>query len=183
MSQDARSGVVESLIVRLRTLYMHGIVETRRTSDRKNYSYTDPDNQYCLKFLRTLLDARHAGAHIHLLNAWRKWRDHNERAAAERPDFVSGKWYHAHYSPYSAREESWCIYVERWLRVIAGWPMQTSFVENASRLEEALRVASQTRRAPGPPLLIYFPARNRVPSAEFDFRSTHCLASATCIQP
>jgi hypothetical protein len=91
------------------------------------------------RFLAYLLDSEHIGAHIHLLHPWRRWTDQGEVAEAEVPVNKSGRWLHCHFSPYTAREQGWCLYLERWLRVIAKWPMQNSFVESSFRLHEALR--------------------------------------------
>jgi hypothetical protein len=55
------------------------------------------------------------------------------------PVDIGGRTLQWHFVPLSSHPSPWCRYVERWLRVIAAWPMQTSFVAGLDRINEALR--------------------------------------------
>jgi hypothetical protein len=147
LSLEGRREVVDTPIGRLRNLDTAAIaqwLEEPGPVERRGQNLQQYEDSK-----RYLLDPAHADAHIHLLNAWRRWSDPQELAQAEVPVFTCGRWLHRHFAPYTAREHAWCGYVERWLRVIANWPMQSSFAESAFRLHEALRgIPKAGTRAP-----------------------------------
>lgn len=139
LSSEARHEIVGALITRLRNLDTAAIEEWRKGPHFPSIVYGDQNQQAWSEFNRLLLDPAHSDAHIHLLNAWRRWPGSRELTQAEIPVYTSGRWLHVHFAPYTARAHPWSGYFERWLRVIASWPMQTSFLESAFRVHEALR--------------------------------------------
>ena len=138
LSQEARHEVIDSLLTRLRRVDSEGTSQICRSATLGKLA--DRDLQRYRAFQQRLLDKpRHRGAHIHLIFAWRPWDSFREHAAAEAPVLTSERWYHQHFGPYTQREQPWCRYVERWLNVIAQWPMQKSLVTSIYRLYERLR--------------------------------------------
>jgi Homeodomain-like domain len=123
MSVDTRRDMVAGFVGRLRKLHT------------STFGRPQPAAKRFITFLKAIqADPRHPGAQIHLV--------------AHRPDtgaYVSPAvqaylaqqtCIHLHCVPWNRRGRKWANLVERWLHVVAAWPMQTSFVETLFVLDD-----------------------------------------------
>jgi transposase-like protein len=120
ISTEARLEIVDDLVARFRNLDQRFPCESFKALN---------------KFPNFIADIqakpRHAGAQLHLLAAWQMpptFRDWLEQRCVQ-----------VHYAPWPTLRGRWIDLAERWLRVIAGWPMQTSFIASLDQLCEILR--------------------------------------------
>jgi hypothetical protein len=108
------------------------------TAWMKNVQQPDsrrPSEQF-LEFLRAILaEPRHAGAQMHLLvDSW------GVRASAvARAYFAQQPSIRLQVAPRITPRSDWGNWVTCWLRAIAAWPLQTSFIETAFEMRELLR--------------------------------------------
>ena len=89
-------------------------------------------------FLQKILgNPRHRDARIHLLL---ESPDYGVQRMGAAPAFLAEeRCIHMHYAPWRSGGQRWSPWAERWLQVIAGWPLQTSFIASANQLGESLR--------------------------------------------
>jgi transposase-like protein len=126
ISKDARLGIVDNLVARLRNLDERFPGESFKGLDKLP------------SFVEAIQSKpQYAGAQLHLLAAW--------DLPPPFRDWLKQRCVQMHYAPRPTVRGRWIDLGERWLRVIADWPMQTSFIASVHRLAETVRHVSKEK--------------------------------------
>jgi hypothetical protein len=125
LDREAREGLVARLIARFREV------------DRRSFGRPEPASGKFIEFVSTLAaKPRHRNAEIHLIV------ERHERGAHACPEvktWLAGqKCIRVHYTPWDRAGRNWIDLAQRWLDVIAAWPMQASLVESLSQMTRLL---------------------------------------------
>jgi hypothetical protein len=133
MSEEARLETVDDMAVLIRNLE-----ERNMTALMKNVGKpTALAAEQFVELLRTILaKPRHAGAQVHLLVASSDGPLASPGARtllAEQPSI------RIHVAPTIAARSDWGNWVTCWLRAIAVWPLQTSFIDSAFQMRDLMR--------------------------------------------
>ena len=122
----ARQEIAADLAARLRGL------------QQRSFGRPEPAVDKFIVFLQKILgNPRHRDARIHLLLESPEYGVH--RMGAAQAFLAEERCIHMHYAPWRSGGHRWSPWAERWLQVIAGWPLQTSFIASANQLGESLR--------------------------------------------
>jgi len=117
ISLKERLSIADDLLSRFRKLEARAL----------HAPWQDPDWEKFNKFVQAIHNKpRHAGAQIHLL-----------LGTAVR--FMEHPCIQMHHAPWSGLHPRWSAWVERWLKVIATWPMQASLLASAQQIGEKFR--------------------------------------------
>ena len=132
MSVEARRGAIADLVARLRGL------------ESRSFGRPESAAEEFVDFVKRLqAKPRHAGAQIHLLA---HYQDTGAYISAAAQTYIAGQaCIQLHYTPWNCRGRRWSNLVERWLQVIADWPMQTSFLTSAFQTGNLLRQVPRDR--------------------------------------
>ena len=134
MSAEARRDAVDDLVARLRKL------------DTECVRRLEPATERFIEFVKRIqANPRHAGAQIHLIA---HLPDRGACVSPAAQAYVGDQeCIELHYVPWNRCGRQWANLAERWLRVTAAWPMQTSFVETLFALGSLLRGIPQGKHS------------------------------------
>jgi hypothetical protein len=138
MSEEARREAVDSLAVAIRNLEERNKTVWMKNAGLPNFRLPALTSEQFLEFLRAVLaKPRHAGAQMHLLvDSWECGARASEVARAYLAQQPSIR---LQVAPRISARSDWGNWVTCWLRAIAAWPLQTSFIETAFQVRELLR--------------------------------------------
>jgi hypothetical protein len=149
MSEEARRETVDSLALAIRNLEERNKTAWMKNAGQPNFRLPALTSEQFLEFLRTILaKPRHAGAQMHLLvDSWGCGARASDVARAYLTQQPSIR---LQVGPRISARSDWGNWVTCWLRAIAAWPLQTSFIESAFQMRELLR---RDRGSLGPRIL------------------------------
>jgi hypothetical protein len=138
ISREARQEIAEELAMLIRNLEERNIKVLLKNAGLPNFRQPAPATEQFLEFLRTIVaNPWNAGAQVHLLvDSWECGAQASVAARAliaERPSI------RLEIAPRITPRTDWGNWVTCWLRAIAAWPLQTSFIERAFQIRELLR--------------------------------------------
>ncbi len=138
MSEEARRETVDSFAVAIRNLEEQNMTPLMKNVGQPNFRQPAPASEQFLEFLRTILTKpRHAGALVHLLVG--SWESGTATSAGVRALLAEQPSIRLHVAPRIAARSDWGNWVACWLRAIAAWPLQTSFIDSAYQMRDLMR--------------------------------------------
>jgi hypothetical protein len=139
LSQEARQEIAEELAMLIRNLEERNMKVLMKNAGLPNFRLPSFGSEQFLEFLRMIVaNPWNAGAQVHLLVD--SWEGGAWASVAARAYLTERPYIRLQVAPRVTPRTDWGNWVTCWLRAIAAWPLQTSFIERAFQIRELLRL-------------------------------------------